>query len=64
MQPRQNALRHPAIWSIIMIYFDAAETKVIASEIMPYFLEMPVATVAFALTIVRYVQAYASSRPY
>ncbi|KAF9502947.1 hypothetical protein BS47DRAFT_1369907 [Hydnum rufescens UP504] len=50
--PQQNALHHPAIWSIIKIFFDSSESKVIASEIMLSFSEMLVGTVAFSLTIV------------
>ncbi|KAF9519946.1 hypothetical protein BS47DRAFT_1357947 [Hydnum rufescens UP504] len=50
--PCQNGLHHPAITSIIRTFFETNDVKVFASDIMPNFIEMPIETVAFALTII------------
>ncbi|KAF9511277.1 hypothetical protein BS47DRAFT_1363978 [Hydnum rufescens UP504] len=50
--PCQNGLGHPAITSIIRTFFETNDVKVFASDIMPNFIEMPIETVAFALTII------------
>ncbi|KAF9508473.1 hypothetical protein BS47DRAFT_1365943 [Hydnum rufescens UP504] len=47
-KPRKNALRHPAISTIINTFFELLE---VASDVMPTFLEMPCETIAFTLTV-------------
>ena len=51
-QPRKNALRHPAIWAILSVFFESAETKVASMNVMPSFATMPIETIAFALRVV------------
>ncbi|KAF9503561.1 hypothetical protein BS47DRAFT_1369444 [Hydnum rufescens UP504] len=49
--PHQNGLCHPTITLIIRTFFETNDVKVFAFNIMPSFIEMPIETVAFALTI-------------
>ncbi|KAF9508933.1 hypothetical protein BS47DRAFT_1384595 [Hydnum rufescens UP504] len=50
-KPCENALQHPAISTSINMFFELSEVKVLASDVMPTFLEMPCETIAFALTV-------------
>ncbi|KAF9504305.1 hypothetical protein BS47DRAFT_1368885 [Hydnum rufescens UP504] len=50
--PHWNGLHHPTIASIIRTFFETNNVKVFACDIMPSFIEMPIETVAFALTII------------